>query len=58
MQESMRTVFATILFLSLLASQAIANVTDFTWSPGDPVMGEMVAYTAIDDHSRPVTSYL
>jgi hypothetical protein len=48
---------AGLLIVGLLSTPAAALVTDFTWSPADPVMGEMVTYTAQNDGRNPVTSY-
>lgn len=49
---------AALLLAGILAGRAAADVVDFTWSPAYPVMGEMVTYTATDNHSRPVTQWL
>lgn len=42
--------------VGLLAAPAAALVTDFTWSPSDPVMGEIVTYTAVNNgYPYPIT---
>jgi len=56
--ESLLGGLAALLLAGVLAGPAHANVTDFTISPSDPVMGEVVRYTAMDDQSRPVQTWL
>ncbi|MEZ6063107.1 MAG: hypothetical protein R3C19_22410 [Planctomycetaceae bacterium] len=41
-----------------LFSPAAAQINDFTWDPPDPVMGELVTYTAVTQgNTQPVQSY-
>lgn len=44
---------AAVLLVGLLTTPVAAVVTDFTWLPADPVMGETVAYTAVTDGQAP-----
>lgn len=54
----MRRHFAiALVILGHLASQANADVTDFTYSPSAPLMGEVVTYTAVNNNTKPVVSY-
>ena len=42
-----------VLLVGLLADPAVALVTDFTVSPPDPVRGESVTYTAVNNGQSP-----
>ncbi len=44
---------AAVLLVGLLTTPVAAVVTDFTWLPADPIMGETVAYTAVTDGQAP-----
>ncbi|MEK6259167.1 MAG: hypothetical protein AABP62_11175 [Planctomycetota bacterium] len=48
-----------VFVLSILGfvSAAIADVTDITYTPTSPIMGQIVTYTAVNDGTKPVTSY-
>lgn len=54
-----RVLYAFLTIVSMLPAILRASVTDFTWTPNNPVMGELVTYTPIVDDNPPfsMTSY-